>query len=102
MPVGTGFEIYKNAHGVYWLPHPSLKSPMNETRKLEIDHQGCGEFPAGESPVGSLHADFGGAIGVISFTVNSLGRRRRMIALRHVSPGDAAELAPGKSYGVDD
>ena len=102
MPLGTGFEILKNFHGVYWLPSPSLKSPLNGTRKLLIDDQGRGEFPAGESLAGSLRADFGEGIGVISFTVSSIGQHRRIIALRQVTSGDASELTSGTSYGIDD
>lgn len=101
MPLGTGFEIFKNGYGVYWLPNPSLKTPMNQTRKLEINTQGRGEFPAGESLIGSLHADFGGTVGVISFTLNAICQHRRIISLCHGPAGSAVALTHGRSHGVD-
>jgi hypothetical protein len=94
MPLGSSFEIYQDAAGDYWFrPDPGLKPPMNQAKKLLVDPKQRGEFPFGEPLVGGLYADFGGKEGVTHFTINLVGRERRVISLSH---------SHGGSHGVDD
>ena len=94
MPLGAGFEIYQDAAGEYWYrPGPDMKPPMNKVTKLQVDPKLRGEFPAGRAVSGGLYADFGGKEAVTHFTVNFVGKKRRVISLSH---------SHGGVHGTDD
>ena len=93
IPLGGSFEIVKNAFDEYWyLPSPELKAPMNQARKLAISPNKRGGFDVGKSLDGSLNADFGGKVGLLSFTLNLIAQHRRIISLSQ---------SHGGSHGVD-
>jgi len=93
VPLGSSFEIVKNAFGDYWyLPSPELKAPMNQAKLLAISTEDHGGFDVGKHLDGSLHADFGGKVGEVFFALNLLGQQRRIISLSQ---------SHGGSHGVD-
>lgn len=94
MPLGSSFEIYRDDAGVYWYrPDPDMKPPMNKVVRLEMDSMKRGDYHIGEALTGMLYADFGGKVGITHFTINHVGRSRRVISLSH---------SHGGSHGVDD
>ncbi|HEY5558460.1 MAG TPA: hypothetical protein VIK49_01910 [Steroidobacteraceae bacterium] len=94
LPLGSSFEIFKDAFGSYWyLPSPELKAPMNQPKKLSISAEKHGEFDVGKLLDGTLFADFGGKVGVLYFSLNLVGGKRRVISLSQ---------SHGGAHGVDD
>ena len=109
MPLGSGYEITVDADGAFmYLPGPGVKSPMDQPTKLTYDRYASGQFPAGKPLQGGLYADFGGDVGIVYFTVNRVGRTRRVMSLTSVNiagVGTASEvqvLTHGGSHSVDD
>jgi len=93
VPLGSSFEIIKNAFGDYWyLPSPELKAPMNQAKQLAISSENHGGFDVGKHMNGSLCADFGGKVGKLFFALNLIGPQRRIISLSQ---------SHGGSHGVD-
>ena len=93
LPLGSSFEISKDAFGSYWyLPSPDLKAPMNQPKKLAISMEKHGEFDVGKLMDGTLYADFGGKVGVLYFALNLIGQNRRIISLSQ---------SHGGAHGVD-
>lgn len=93
VPLGSAFEIIKNAFGDYWfLPGPDLKAPMNQAKQLAISAENHGGFDVGKHLSGSLKGDFGGQVGKLFFSLNLIGPQRRIISLSQ---------SHGGSHGVD-
>ena len=93
IPLGSSLEISKDTFGSYWyLPSPELKAPMDQSRKLGISKEKHGEFDVGRLVDGTMHADFGGKVGVLYFAINVIGEKRRIISLSQ---------SHGGSHGVD-
>jgi hypothetical protein len=94
LPLGSSFEIFKDAFGSYWyLPSPEVKAPMNQPKKLAMSTEKHGEFDVGKLLDGTLYADFGGKVGVLYFAINLVGGKRRVISLSQ---------SHGGAHGVDD
>lgn len=93
VPLGTAFEISKDAFGSYWyLPSPELKAPMDQPRKLQTSDEKHGAFDVGELLPGTLYADFGGKVGKLYFSINLINKSRRIISL---------SKSHGGSHGTD-
>lgn len=93
IPLGSSFEIFKNAFGDYWyLPSPTLKAPMNQAKQLAITSEIHGGFEVGTPMDGSLRGDFGGKVGALYFSLNRIGPDRRVISLSQ---------SHGGAHGID-
>jgi hypothetical protein len=92
LPEGSRFEIRKNEKGEYWfVPSSGVAAPLDAPRLLEVRpdmERRQGEFELGNRLTGALCADLGGAISLLYFTLNTVGRSRRVISLSHVHLDD--------------